>query len=194
MRDHDDASLATIETGYQLRLERIFPQSIETVWSALTDSEERGNWLATGQVELRKGAQFTWTWTNVEHSMQSTVLEVDPPRLLEFYWHQQQSTDSVVRWELAPEGAGTRFTLTHTLPDLREAPDTLSGWHTHVEMLGQFLKNEPSPWNWDRWRELKKHYVETLTSEGYVFPSSGREFDDEGNELTSIDSEPATAR
>jgi uncharacterized protein YndB with AHSA1/START domain len=194
MRIHDDASLAAIETGYQLRLECVFSQPIEAVWSALTDSEERGNWLATGQVELRKGAQFTWTWSNVEHSMQSTVLEVDPPRLLEFYWHEQQSNDSVVRWELFPEATGTRFVLTHSFPNLAEVPDTLSGWHTHVEMLGQFLNNEPTSWSWDRWRELKKHYVETLTSEGYVFPSSGREFDDEGNELTPSDARAAISR
>lgn len=192
MNDLDFTTISEVDSGYQLKFERVFSQSIESVWSALTDSDERANWLASGPVELRKGAQFTWTWSNNGSTMESTVLDVDPPRLLEFYWHQEQSTDSVIRWELTPEEAGTRFKLTHTLPSLVEAPDTLSGWHTHIEMLGQFLKKEPSPWHWDRWRELKAHYIESLQAEGYELPSMGRQFDDDGNETTPAPIEVAS--
>jgi uncharacterized protein YndB with AHSA1/START domain len=191
MSDHEFAALHETAGGYQLRLERLFPQSVETVWSALIDSDERANWLASGPIELRKGAPFRLTWTNTGDEMESTVIAVYPPRLLEFYWHQERSSDSVIRWELSPEAGGTRFVLTHTLPVLDEGPDTLSGWHTHIEMLGQFLRNEPSPWNWARWRELKAHYIEALQAEGHVLPSPGRTFDDTGHEI--VPAEPANA-
>lgn len=183
MSDHEFATMSEAAASYQLRLERFFPQSVETVWSALIDSDERANWLASGTIELRKGASFRLKWTNTGDEMESTVIDVDPPRLLEFFWHQERSSDSVVRWELFAEAAGTRFVLTHTLPDLSEGPDTLSGWHTHVEMLGQFLRNEPSPWNWKRWRELKARYIEILQAQGYELPSPGRQFDDDGMEI-----------
>ncbi len=180
----DDATFTQIGDGYTLKIERQFPQAIDRVWSALIVSDERANWLASGDVELRVGAQFTFAWTNTGDTMESTVLAVDPPRLIEFYWHQEQSTDSVVRWELEPANGGTRFTLTHSVPTTAYAPDLLSGWHTHVEMLGLYLKDEPSPWVWSRWRDLKEHYIELLKREGIDVTSPGRQFDDDGNELT----------
>lgn len=194
MSDLDFATMRKTSSGYELRLERVFPQSIEKVWNALIDSDERAHWLAAGAIEPRKGARFRLKWTNTGDEMESTVIDADPPRLLEFFWHQERSSDSVVRWELSPEANGTRFVLTHTLPNLNEGPDALSGWHTHVEMLGYFLRNEPSPWNWSRWRELKAQYIEKLEAQGFELPFRSRQFTDDGNEIVSPQPESTSSR
>ena len=39
----------------EVRFERLLPGPIETVWAYLTDSKMRGEWLASGPMELRVG-------------------------------------------------------------------------------------------------------------------------------------------
>ena len=41
-----------LESG-TVRFERLLPGPVERVWSYLTDSEKRGQWLASGPFELR---------------------------------------------------------------------------------------------------------------------------------------------
>ena len=55
-------------TGYpevisptEIRFERLLPGPIETVWSYLTESGKRGEWLASGPMELRVGGKVPET-------------------------------------------------------------------------------------------------------------------------------------
>jgi uncharacterized protein YndB with AHSA1/START domain len=38
-----------------IRFERVLPGPIERVWAYLTESKERGKWLASGEMDLRVG-------------------------------------------------------------------------------------------------------------------------------------------
>ena len=98
-----------------LKLERLLPGPIERVWNYLTDSDLRRQWLASGDMELEAGAPFELTWHNdeltdppgekpegfgSEHSMESRIVEVDPPRKLAFSW----GTSGDVSFELDTQG------------------------------------------------------------------------------------------
>src|SRR5262252_1752492 len=82
-----------------LTLQRWLPGPIERVWAYLTESDLRQQWLASGAMEMKVGATFELTWRNdqltdppgrrpdgfaAEHSMQSRILALNPPRKLAF--------------------------------------------------------------------------------------------------------------
>lgn len=87
-----------------VRIERLLPGPIERVWSYLTESEKRGRWLATGEMELRVGGKVSLHFLHAnltDHqeaiperykSMEcgagftGTITQYDPPRLLAYTW------------------------------------------------------------------------------------------------------------
>ncbi len=107
-----------------LRVQRVLPGPIERVWSHLADGELRRKWLASGTMDPKAGSTFELVWRNDElttppgrrpegfgatHSMQSRIVDFDPPRRLEFTWGE-----GTVTFELEPQGARVLLTLTHT--------------------------------------------------------------------------------
>ena len=86
-----------------LTIQRLLPGPVERVWAYLIEPDLRRKWLADGAMATDIGAPFTLTWRNdelttppgtrppgfdAEHSMQSRVTELDPPRRLAFTWGQ----------------------------------------------------------------------------------------------------------
>jgi uncharacterized protein YndB with AHSA1/START domain len=49
-----------------LKIQRLLPGPIERVWAYLTESDLRRQWLASGQMEMKVGATFTFVWRNDE--------------------------------------------------------------------------------------------------------------------------------
>jgi len=105
-----------------LRLERVYPQAPERVWRALTDRRALASWLMETDFEPRLGHRFTFRakpqpgWDGVTYC---EVTELDPPRRLAYTWRggsgegQPLTLDTIVRFTLTPEGAGTRLVLEH---------------------------------------------------------------------------------
>jgi len=124
-----------------IRFVRRLPHPVESVWSAITDPQEMSRWWGDCEVDLREGGAFVVRWRN-EHEgkravMHATITRLDPPRLLE----TDGDMHGVLRWELEPEGDGTRLTFssTHELPeDFRTK--VLAGWHWHLDALAAALE------------------------------------------------------
>ncbi len=107
-----------------VRFERVLPGPIERVWAYLTESEKRGKWLATGNMELRVGGR-------VEHC--------EPPRLLTLTWGEEP-TASEVTFALTPRGSDVLLVLTHRrLGDRAAMVEVAGGWHTHLGILADNL-------------------------------------------------------
>lgn len=67
----DDYCVVT-EPG-TVRLERVLPGPIEHVWAYLTESEKRGKWLASGQIELRVGGRVELAFHHADLSAEKTT-------------------------------------------------------------------------------------------------------------------------
>ncbi len=91
----------TLTDDHTLRIQRSLPGPIERVWSYLTDSDLRRQWLASGTMSLQPGASFELVWRNDELSNSSAerpdgfeaesratcqFVEVEPPRLMRYIW------------------------------------------------------------------------------------------------------------
>ena len=157
-----------------LTIQRLLPGPIERVWAYLTESDLRRKWLAAGDMEMAVGAPFELVWRNDEltdppgerppgfsdeHSMQSRITELDPPRKLAFTW----SNSGDVSFELEPKGDKVLLTVTHRrLPDRGTLRKVGPGWHAHLDILvARATGQEPEPF-WDGWRRLQKDYEQRI--------------------------------
>jgi uncharacterized protein YndB with AHSA1/START domain len=157
-----------------LTLQRVLPGPIERVWDYLTDSELRRKWLASGDMPTDVGAPFALTWRNdeltdppgqrpagfgEEHTMQSVITELVPPRKVSFTWNGSGE----VTFDLEPHGDDVLLTVTHRrVPDGSTLLSVSAGWHSHIDVLAARLAGfQPIP-HWDNWQRLKQDYAMRL--------------------------------
>jgi uncharacterized protein YndB with AHSA1/START domain len=127
------------------------------VWAALTDPEQLRQWApfdpsrnlaTTGPALLRMtdGESIEAFEANVRHAVE--------PELLEYTWG-----DDLLRWELAPQGSGTRLTLRHTVDSADWVPRTAAGWHICLvvaerlldgDPIGRVVGNEAKKYGWEQ--------------------------------------------
>lgn len=147
--DHDGV-IGTTEDGRAfLRFERHLDHPVERVWEAISDPSELEQWLAHRvELEPRVGGRFVLHLggpNNDEVPTPGEVTVFDPPSVLEAVGGGE---DGVMRWELAPDGAGCRLTFTHTLmPGERPRNSVLAGWHFLHDQLPAALAGQPVDWH-----------------------------------------------
>lgn len=167
---------AAISDDATLTIQRVLPGPIERVWAYLTESELRRKWLAAGEMELKVGTPFKLTWRNgelsdtpekrpegfgEEHSMDSQITELDPPRKIAFSW----GNTGGVTIELTERSNSVLLTLTHRRIRDRNALENIApGWHAHLDVLAARIAGKPVPGFWAQWSELKKDYSGRLPS------------------------------
>ena len=172
----DQGTVEKIHDRWVLRFERRLPHPREKVWDALTRPERIREWFGEGDVDLDlvEGGKFEIRTTGppelvdavireagkealVQHN---TVLRVEPPSLFE---HTFGDPDSVVRWELIPDGDGTLLRLAHTEPPTftttKDGPRDLAGWHALLDQLAHVLAGEQADWRVERWEALRDEYA-----------------------------------
>src|SRR5438874_2708950 len=99
-----------------LHFERRFDQPIERVWSAVTDPNELTKWIAgdKAEIDLRVGGRV---WFSGHGGIESTIVDLEPPRVIEYGWRTSDWEGGLIRWELSPDGDGTKLTFTHRMPE-----------------------------------------------------------------------------
>jgi uncharacterized protein YndB with AHSA1/START domain len=143
----------------------------ETVWTALTRADQLAGWAPfTADRDLDRPGDATLTMIDGASDgdgaepMPATVTRVEPPRLLEYTWGEDQ-----LRWELEAAGAGTRLTLRHTLSDRDWLPKVAAGWHLCLDVAERRLDGESVPPIRGRdalnhgWQVLADAYAKRLT-------------------------------
>ena len=97
--------------------EVVYPQSIETVWRALTDPSLLDRWLMASDFEPRLGHRFSFRTTSApgfSGVVECEVDELDPPHRLGYsWWGGGGNPRTHVRFELTSITAGTRLRLEH---------------------------------------------------------------------------------
>ena len=155
-----------------LRFERTLPGPIDRVWAYLTESEKRGRWLARGDMELFEGGKVELHFLHTDlsplpapvpekfghmasgHNFSGKVLRVQPPHLLSFTWEGQ----SEVTFELSQKDDRVHLVLTHRKLGGDSMTNTLPGWHTHLDILGDVLDGTAPASFWEQYDRLEKEY------------------------------------
>jgi len=144
-----DAPMGVITaTGDALQVvfRRRYRQPVEKVWAALTVPERLADWFATAEVDLRVGGVIKLNWNGV-YSADVTITVCEPPRALAWRW-AIGDRDTLVRFDLTPDGDGCALTLTHAGLSLDGARDggVRAGWHAHLEAIPAALEDRATPW------------------------------------------------
>lgn len=135
-----------MKTANIIELEHHYAHPPSVVWKALTTPELHALWWAEGDVRPIVGHKFDldmgrWGKQPCE------VLAVEPERLLR-YLFAAGTLDTIITWELTPEGTGTRLGLRHEgfnldTPVGRQALEGMrSGWPTVLQRLGEVLEKQ----------------------------------------------------
>ena len=124
-----------------VRVERRYPHPIDQVWLAVTTPEHLGQWFPSPvDIDLRPGGSMTFGRFGGHAGTNGTVEAVEAPRRLTFTWGADRLT-----FELAADGDGTNFALTHSFDDRTGAPSFATGWELCLVGLRALLAGEPLP-------------------------------------------------
>jgi uncharacterized protein YndB with AHSA1/START domain len=134
-----------------IRIERRFGHPPERVWRAVSEPAGLATWFpATVEIDLRIGGRVTFSFGG-----DGEVTDLDPPRLLAFTWSGEH-----LRFDLEPDGDGTRFRLTHTFPDREAGASSAAGWQACVVALGRSLDGlAPQPFDPDAVRAEHERFL-----------------------------------
>lgn len=157
-----------------LTIERLLPGPVERIWSYLTDSDLRRQWMAAGAMEEKVGAAVEFTWRNdeltdppgtrpegfgAEHSMICEVVAIDAPNLLSISW----GSTGGVTFTLQEKGDEVLLTVVHRrIEDPSVRLNISAGWHAHIDVLEARLRGRTPKPHWDNWAQLRTDYAERL--------------------------------
>jgi uncharacterized protein YndB with AHSA1/START domain len=161
----------TRDGGIALHYERILAQPPGKVWAALTDPAALARWLGRVEVELRVGGKFVIHFHESKDVMTGTITALEPEKLIQYDWLENYSPRvSQVRWTLAAMAAGTKLTLTHTLPPGSKREDIAGfggGWHDFLDSAEAALRDATGialVQNKDMWPALDRVYAAIFES------------------------------
>lgn len=143
MRMYDEP-MAEIVDGDTLVFTRRVPHPPERVWRAISDADEVSAWMGYRiEVDARVGGRVRFF-----DDIDGVVFVCDPPRALAYSWvdltteggREAMEADWHVRWDLEPDGDGTRITFTHRGLAGPQLWGLGAGWHSFLdELLAYFL-------------------------------------------------------
>ncbi|MEE4298770.1 MAG: SRPBCC family protein [Pseudomonadales bacterium] len=156
---------------------RRLPGPVERIWEWVTVAEKRAQWLAGGAWQLAPGGRVELVFRNdtlchpgdrapeayadmpAEMRFKGEVLEIAPPRLIEFLLIEQDGQRSRVRIELTPEGDEVELRLTQfDMERFGEKLSVAAGWHAHLEVFCAKARGIDAPSFWVSFREAEESY------------------------------------
>jgi uncharacterized protein YndB with AHSA1/START domain len=173
--------LAELVAPGTVRIERLLPGPIDRVWAYLTESDRRGRWLATGDMDLRVGGAVHLHWRHVDLSpdkapaperfrqyddgvsMASRITRCEPPHVLAYTWGDDSAE---VLFELSPRGEHVHLVVTHSgMPTHEGRTSVATGWHAHLAILLDVLEGRAPPNFWSLFGPLEGRCAERMRGE-----------------------------
>jgi uncharacterized protein YndB with AHSA1/START domain len=163
MTDHEPGTLTIDGDVATLTYRRRLPFSVTEVWAAITDPDQRAAWFGETRIDGRVGGEIDMMPTEPPAApeakrMTGRILVWDPPHVLEHEWRQRIVENSVVRYELTPDGDGTLLVFSHRGLSEGNAKGFAPGSHAFLDRLEAHLEGTPIP-NWsDRYAAVAPAY------------------------------------
>jgi uncharacterized protein YndB with AHSA1/START domain len=126
--------------------EIVIKAPVGKVWAALTDPEAIGAWMDDDSIKvvLKVGGKYA-LFGGVTTGKFTAV---EKPSALEYTWRQgeweKSEPDTLVRWELKPEGKKTRLRLVHSgFDDRKGRDDHDEGWDVYfLDPMKEWLEKK----------------------------------------------------
>jgi uncharacterized protein YndB with AHSA1/START domain len=143
------------------------------VWRALTEPEHLREWAPfDADRNMSSVGAVTLSWVGTPQVSQMSVTRAEEPRLLEYGCGENER----LRWELEPQGGGTRLKLWHNI-DRRFVSMGAAGWHICLDVLDRLLAGEPigrlvagEALQFSGWQRLNAEYAQQFGVELPAWP------------------------
>ena len=160
-----DGEFVADGAGGALSFERRLARPVEKIWAALTIPERVADWCGGGaEIDLRLGGVFRIFWPKDMGVMNGVITALDPPRLLEYSWHEPtvKVPASRVRWTLTSDGDGCRLKLEHIFTDVDRMSVTefAGGWHDIINHVVNASDGVATEMNMEGYKLLQVGYAE----------------------------------
>jgi uncharacterized protein YndB with AHSA1/START domain len=139
-----------------VQFRRLYDFTPQELWSALTDPEQLGRWLARAHVDPGVGGQVSLHFDGGS-TEGGRILTWEEPHVLEYEWQFTDEEPSVVRFELLPQEFGTLLVLDHRRLGRTSGTGYAAGWHAHLDALGRLYEFSDDAWT-QRYEELVPVY------------------------------------
>ncbi|MEO8839258.1 MAG: SRPBCC family protein [Herbaspirillum sp.] len=149
-----------VSSGFEGQIERLIKHDRNTVWRMLVEPQALAQWLAPGSIELRIGGAVHIDFADSGTVIDSTVLKLDAPKLLEYSWSSGNDPERLLRWKLITVDEGTRLVLTLRIPVGEDAARACAGFEGHLEMLAAALEGVPIHFPVDLFLKARRAYQE----------------------------------
>lgn len=164
MSDHS-ASLGQIQrttTGFEGRMMRHLSHKPAAVWRMLTEPQGIAQWLAPGTIELKTGGRAHIDFGDSGVVIDSTVREIDAPRVLSYSWSSGDQPERPLCWRLTEIDGGTELVLTVQLPGDEDIAKACAGFEAHLDMLAAALEEVPIRFPFQVYLEKRSAYQDLL--------------------------------
>lgn len=158
----DIGQLQRTPQGFEGVLARQFDHQADAVWRMLTEPQAMAQWLAPGSIEPRAGGAVRIDFADSGTVIDSRVTAFEDGRLLAYSWSSGSEPERPMRWELTPEGGGTRLTLTLQIPASEDAAKACAGFEGHLDMLAAALEGVPIKFPFQRFVQARGAYTAQL--------------------------------
>ncbi|MDA1074755.1 MAG: SRPBCC family protein [Proteobacteria bacterium] len=165
MTDENDA-LGTMEKAHGCwiaHLQRRIDHPPAQVWAMLTEPAKFVEWLAPGEIELKKGGKARLDFVESHIVIDSEVTACMPGKRLEYSWSSPGEPERPVRWDLSEADGGTLLNLTLTTPEEEDAARSCAGWEAHLMMLLAAIEGVPIKFPFERFQSTRTEYGKMLT-------------------------------
>ncbi|WP_080875598.1 SRPBCC family protein [Oceanobacillus timonensis] len=150
------ATLEQVGNEYIATFERHWENTVEEVWSVLTQNNKLQQWMPNLEVvDLRKNGTMTFHMNDgTGNSFGISILDFQAQSHWQFEWG-----DESVRFELEAEEEGCKFVLKEYIPILNDhTPKDLAGWHICLDMFQAALNGEPIDFPVESWKAEYEAY------------------------------------
>ncbi|GLV66492.1 hypothetical protein Bmyc01_51610 [Bacillus mycoides] len=153
--------LAQIEKqtdGYIIKFERQFPNTIEEVWSVLTENSKLKKWMSNLQIEnLKTGGIIKFDMMDGSF-LNIDILECQLNSVLEFTWDKDR-----VRFEIHKEENGSLLLLKEYIHELTDhTPKDIAGWHICLDLFSSVLEEEEKEFSENEWQQWFGKYKDKI--------------------------------
>ena len=155
-------SIKRLGSVFEARFERIFEHHRDAVWRMLTDPQAFVQWLAPGTIELFPGGMVRIDFGDSGTTIDSTVLQLESQRLIEYSWSSGDEPTRPLCWELQTVGTGTRLILTLRLPGTEDIVKACAGFDAHLEMMAAALEGVPIRFPIEYYLDCRRVYERLL--------------------------------
>lgn len=164
------------ESSWEIRFERRLRHSPERVWAAIAGPGEMSRWFDETHMPdpVAVGAKIRFVHNRAGMESHGEITAIDPPRLIEWLWTGGFGPASRIRWEIEPDGEGSRLVMRQQAADPPVIARSMAGWHNCLDRMAAILDGREAERDFEAWRRLfEDTYKPKVLAAGVTAPQAG---------------------